>query len=95
MNFEKIMELKNGKDGERLDIKKTFKWIMEDMSYDDFEKLARLTFQSTTGPFTYRYRINEKADSPATRKDYVEYLCYKLVQNLEDPHVWMGEDRKC
>ena len=82
-----ILELKGDKKGERLDIKKTFKWIIEEMGYEDFKKLTTLSFTTTRGDgepydFDYRYMVSEMSDSKKARKDYLEYYMYKLVQNL-------------
>lgn len=84
-----VNKLKGKETGERLDIKQTFDWVLNDMSYEDFCDFAKLRCVDTKQgyPFAYRYMCNEEHDTPKTREDYLKYLCYKLVQNLDTPGV--------
>lgn len=86
MDYEKLMKLKGKEEGERLNLKQTYKWVLEEMSYEDFCKLATLGFMChrTTSPypFSYRYEVEEKDDSKKAREEYLKYLAYKLIQNL-------------
>lgn len=87
MDYEKLMKLKGKETGERLDLKQTYEWILNEMSYEDFRKLAELRFKDcqpchTEYEFSYRYMTDEKHDSKKTREEYLKYLAYKLIQNL-------------
>lgn len=79
-------ELRKGEEGERLNLKKTYEWIINEMDYKDFRRLAVLRFMGSY-PFRYKYMVDEEHDTPETREDYLKYLMYKLVQNLETPSV--------
>lgn len=81
--------LKKNETGERLDIERTFDWILKDMSYEDFCAFAKLRCVDTEVgyQFAYQYRCNEEHDTPEAREDYLKYLCYKLVQNIATPGV--------
>lgn len=81
-----IFELHEGEDGERLNLKKTYEWIINEMDYKDFKRLAVLRFRGSY-PFKYKYMRTEEKDTPEAREDYLKYLMYKLVQNLETPSV--------
>lgn len=86
MNYEKLMKLKGDKTGERLDLKQTYKWLLGDMEYEDFKKLTTLRFichyTNPAYPFQYEYMVSKKDDSKRAREEYLEYLAYKLIQNL-------------
>lgn len=86
IDYEKLMKLKGKEEGERLNLKQTYKWVLEEMSYEDFRKLARLAFMNhrvlVPYPFDYRYEVEKKGDSKKAREEYLKYLAYKLVQNL-------------
>lgn len=83
---ECIFKLHEGEDGERLNLKRTYDWILNEMSYEDFRRLAVLRFR---GPYSFRYAymVSKEKDTPKAREDYLKYLMYKLVQNLETPSV--------
>lgn len=85
MGYEKLMKLKGKETGERLDIKQTYKWILNEMSHEDFCKLFVLRFKDNhygeaSYEFDYSYRAEK--DSKGAREDYLKYLAYKLIQNL-------------
>lgn len=86
MNKQKLLE---GEIGERANLKATYNWILEEMSYDDFYKLAKLMFydHNCDYPFDYRYMVNKKCDSKKAREEYIKYLAYKLLQNLDTDGV--------
>lgn len=81
-----ITKLKGDKEGECLDLKQTYKWLVEDMEYEDFKKLTTLRFichrTEVSYPFQYEYMTDKKHDSKSAREDYLEYYMYKLIQNL-------------
>lgn len=79
-----IQALLKGETGERANLKATYKWILEEMDYEDFRKLARLTFFDYNGgyPFSYQYMIDKERDNKKAREEYLKYLAYKLVQNI-------------
>lgn len=81
-----IFILHEGENGERLNLKKTFDWILNEMSYEDFRRLAVLRFRGPY-PFRYKYMVRKEKDTPEAREDYLKYLMYKLIQNLETPSV--------
>lgn len=89
-----IYELKDGEEGERVNLKAAYKWLINDMSYQDFRAFATLRFTSknSTYPFSYRYAVSKKNDSPRRREEYLKYLMYKLIQNIETPGVEILED---
>lgn len=91
MGYETIAKLKNKEEGERLDIKRTYKWVLEEMEYEDFRKLAKLRFMNyrvhIPYDFEYNYLVEKKDDSRKSREDYLKYLAYKLVQNLATEDV--------
>lgn len=82
-------ELLKGETGERANLKATYKWILEEMDYEDFRRLARLTFFDYNGgyPFEYKYMVDKKHDSKKGREEYMKYLAYKLLQNLDTEGV--------
>lgn len=87
MDYEKLMKLKGKETGERLDLKQTYKWILNEMSYENFRALTELRFgyyrpNHTKYEFSYKYMTDEKHDSPKARRDYLKYYFYKLIQNL-------------
>lgn len=84
-----IRKLKKGEVGERVNIRAGYEWVLKEMSYEDFCKFTKLRCFSRTGnyPFSYVYMVNEKDDNKKTREEYIKYLMYKLVQNLETPGV--------
>lgn len=86
---EYILELHKGEEGERLNLKRTYKWLLNEMSYDDFRAAFVLRCVSTNPsyPFVYKYMVMEENDSPKAREEYLKYLMYKLVQNIETPSV--------
>lgn len=79
-----IQALLKGETGERANLKATYKWILEEMDYEDFRKLARLAFYDHNGgyPFEYKYMVDKEHDSKKGREEYLKYLAYKLVQNI-------------
>lgn len=83
--MKKLMKLKGKETGERLDLKQTYKWVLNEMSYEDFRKLFILRFKDehdgeVSYEFDYSYRAEK--DSKEAREDYLKYLAYKLIQNL-------------
>lgn len=84
-----IQELLKGETGERANLKAVYKWILKEMSYEDFSKLAKLTFYDHNGgyPFEYKYMVDKKRDSKKAREEYIKYLAYKLIQNLDTEGV--------
>lgn len=79
-----IQELLKGETGERASLKAVYKWVLGEMSYEDFSKLAKLTFYDHNGgyPFDYKYMVDKKRDSKKAREEYLKYLAYKLIQNI-------------
>lgn len=79
-----MQELLKGETGERANLKATYKWILEEMDYEDFRKLARLNFHNNRAgyPFVYTYMIDKERDNKKTREEYLKYLAYKLIQNI-------------
>lgn len=88
MNVD-IRKLMKEETGERVNLRAAYKWVLEEMSYEDFCKFAKLRCFSRTGgyPFAYTYMVNKKADNKKTREEYIKYLMYKLIQNLDTPDV--------
>ncbi len=84
-----LLKLKKGEDGERVNLKSAYTWMLREMSYKDFSEFARLHFRETRRnySFSYIYRVDEKHDSPSAREDYLKYLLYKLIQNLSTPNI--------
>ena len=82
-------ELLKGETGERANLKAVYKWILEEMSYEDFERLAKLTFYDHNGgyPFEYKYMVDKEPDSKKAREEYIKYLAYKLIQNISTEGV--------
>lgn len=82
-------ELLKGEIGERANLKATYKWILTEMDYEDFKRLAKLTFYDHNGgyPFEYKYMVDKKHDSKKGREEYMKYLAYKLLQNLDTEGV--------
>lgn len=79
-----IQELLKGETGERANLKAVYKWILKEMSYEDFSKFAKLKFYDRNGeyPFNYIYMIDKEHDSKKAREEYIKYLAYKLIQNI-------------
>ena len=80
-----IQTLLKGETGERANLKVVYKWILREMSYEDFYKFARLNFYDYNGTyyhFDYRYMADKKHDSKKAREEYIKYLAYKLIQNI-------------
>lgn len=79
-----IQALLKGETGERANLKATYKWILEEMGYEDFCKLAKLNFHDNKAgyPFSYQYMIDKERDNKKAREEYLKYLAYKLVQNI-------------
>lgn len=86
---EDILDLIKGENGERVNLKRGYKWILNKMSYNDFRAAFVLRCVSTNPsyPFIYKYMVMEEDDSPKAREEYLKYLMYKLVQNIETPSV--------
>lgn len=87
MDYEKLAKLKGKEEGERLDIKQAYKWVLNDMEYKDFRALTELRFKDcspnhTEYEFSYKYMTDEEHDSPKARQDYLKYFFYKLIQNI-------------
>ena len=80
-----IKKLLKGKEGERANAKEVYKWILDGMKYEDFCKIARLDFFDNNGgyPFNYQYMVDKNHDCKEAREDFIDYLCYKLIQNLD------------
>jgi len=89
MNCATLAELLKGEEGERVNLKRAYKWVLNEMEYEDFEAFAQLSFYDMTGMygFGYKYCVNKEHDSPSAREDYLKYLLYKLIQNIDTPHV--------
>lgn len=85
MNRSLFAELTAGKTGERVNLDRAYKWIIEEMDYENFYRLAHLNFYDfdSNHSFDYEYAIPKTADSPKRREEFLEYLMYKLFQNLE------------
>lgn len=85
-NPDEFCFLKNNKTGERFDLNRARKWIITSLPYDDFVKLTTIWFKCNFVEkpyrFNYRYDILPKDDTPKRRIDYLEYLYYKIYQNL-------------
>ena len=85
-NIDDIYYLKNNKIGERFDLKRGIKCLITNLSYDEFVKLTTIWFKCNRVPkpyrFNYHYDVLEKDDTTKRRIDYLEYLCYKIYQNL-------------
>ncbi len=94
-NSEEYFHLKGKETGEALDLKKTFKWILTTMPYDDFKKLAKLSFTNkrVDAPYDFRYIYDKspEKDTPRAREDYLKYLAFKLYQNLTCDGVELKE----
>lgn len=86
MDRQKLLK---GETGERANLKATYKWILTEMSYENFSKLAKLNFYDHNSgyPFGYNYRVDKKHDSKKGREEYMKYLAYKLSQNLDTEGV--------
>ena len=89
MNCQLFNELHKGEIGERFNLKRTYKWILNEMDYEDFKVFAKLQFVNTNPPypFEYSYRISKEADSSKAREEFIKYLMYKLIQNLDTEGV--------
>lgn len=89
MNCALLNELLKGETGERVNLKRAYKWVLNEMNYEDFRAFAKLEFVNTNPeyPFNYQYRVDEEHDSPTAREDYLKYLMYKLIQNLDTDSV--------
>lgn len=85
-NYDVITHLKHNEEGEHFDLKRFHKWVINSMPYDDFCKFAKLRFMNnrveSSYLFEYNYLIGSKDDTPKTREEYLQYLAYKLYQNL-------------
>lgn len=82
-----ISELMKGETGERANLKKGLKWVLNEMEYEDFKKVFVLNFHTINYPFQYNYHITKEDDTPKAREEYLKYLMYKLVQNIMDDGV--------
>ena len=83
--MKKMVELKGKEEGERLDLKLTYKWILNEMSYEDFRKLFVLRFENKRYDeveYTFEYSYRPGKDSAEARENFLKYLAYKLIQNL-------------
>lgn len=83
--MKKMVELKGKEEGERLDLKLTYKWILNEMSYEDFCKLFVLRFENKRYDkveYTFEYSYRPEMDSKEARENFLKYLAYKLIQNL-------------
>lgn len=87
-----VQKLKGEEQGERLDLKESYKWVLNDMTYEDFRAFAVLRFSLPEYDFQYKYMVDEKHDSPKAREDYLKYLMYKLIQNLNTHRVRLKGD---
>lgn len=88
MNID-VRKLTKGETGERVNLKEAYKWILNNMSYEDFYKFAQLHCFSDRGAycFDYVYMVDKEHDTKKTREEYIKYLLYKLIQNLATPGV--------
>lgn len=83
--MKKMVELKGKETGERLDLKQTYKWILNEMSYYDFCKLFVLRFENKRYDkveYCFEYSYRPEKDSSEARENFLKYLAYKLIQNL-------------
>lgn len=83
--MKKMVELKGKEMGERLDLRLTYKWILNEMSYYDFCKLFVLRFENKRYDkveYTFGYNYRSEKDSKEARENFLKYLAYKLIQNL-------------
>lgn len=84
-NIDEIYYLKHNKTGERFDLKRARKWFIT-LPYDDFVKLTTIWFKcnfvAKPYRFNYHYDVAQKDDTIRRRIDYLEYLYYKIYQNL-------------
>lgn len=85
-NYAEIIYLINKKKGEAFDLKRARKWLVNSLPYPDFVKLTTVKFKNNrvtkSYTFGYIYNISAKDDTPAKREKYLEYLYYKIYQNL-------------
>lgn len=85
-NIDEINYLKHNRTGERFDLKLARKWFIISLPYDDFVKITTIWFKCNRVAkpyrFNYHYDILPKDDTPKRRTDYLEYLYYKIYQNL-------------
>lgn len=92
MNCQLLSELLRGEAGERVNLKRVWRWVLNEMEYEDFKAFAKLEFISMNPeyPFSYQYRVSKENDSPKAREEYIKYLMYKLIQNLDtdDVKLW-------
>ena len=82
---KKMVELKGNELGERLNLKLTYKWILNEMSYEDFCKLFVLRFENKRYDkveYCFEYSYRPEKDSKEARENFLKYLAYKLIQNL-------------
>lgn len=91
MKLEEIIDFKAG--AERVKLDKLYEWILTEMSYEDFCNFAVLRFVETNRAyaFGYQYMVSEKRDCRKAREEYLKYLGYKLIQNLDTPGVRLRE----
>lgn len=91
------MHLKNKKTGEAFDLKRARKWLVNSLPYPDFVKLTTVKFinNRVAKPYTfsYIYNISAKDDTPARREKYLEYLYYKIYQNLATEGIELDDNR--
>lgn len=83
--MKKMVELKGKEEGERLNLKLTYKWILNEMSYEDFCKLFVLRFENKRYDrvkYCFEYSYRPEKDSKEARENFLKYLAYKLIQNL-------------
>ena len=83
--MKKMVELKGKEEGERLNLKLFYKWILNDMSYEDFCKLFVLRFENKRYDkveYCFEYSYRPEQDSSEARENFLKYLAYKLIQNL-------------
>lgn len=96
-NNEEYFYLKGKETGEALDLKKTLKWITIAMPYDDFKKLAKLSFinKRVDGDviyeFEYSYHTPPERDTPRKRENYLKFLAFKLYQNLTTEGIELND----
>lgn len=83
--MKKMVELKGNELDERLDLKQTYKWILNEMSYYEFCKLFVLRFENKRYDkveYCFEYSYRPEKDSAEARENFLKYLAYKLIQNL-------------
>lgn len=76
-------------DHEKVDLNKFYKFVLEEMSFKDFKKFFKLRFMEKRrdSEFEYFYNILEEDDSKELRKEYLQYLAFKYLQNTNEEGI--------